>query len=206
MKYFLQIVVLCVGLCNFIAVSANPDAENLAKSTVDKVLQVIRAEKAEFEADPSKLYALVDNVVLPNFDFERMSKLVLAQNWNTANADQKSRFIQEFRALIVRTYARSLLDYTDQEIKFLPSRDNGERRTTVRTEVTKPGTNKAIPIDYEMYLPNDLWKVYDVKVDSVSLVMNYRSSYADEIRKNGLDALIDQLKNKSADAMKSGAK
>lgn len=206
MKYFLQIVALCVGLCQFVSVSANPDAENLARSTVDKVLQVIRTEKTEFEADPSKLYALVDDVVLPNFDFERMSKLVLAQNWNNATDDQKSRFIQEFRALIVRTYARSLLDYTDQEIKFLPSRSNGDRRATIRTEVVKPGTNKAIPIDYEMYLPNDQWKVYDVKVDSVSLVMNYRSSYADEIRKNGLDALIDQLRNKSADAMKSGAR
>lgn len=187
-------------------VQANPDAENLAKSTVDQVLQVIRAEKSAFEADPSKLYALVDKVVLPNFDFERMSKLVLAQNWNSASDDQKKRFAKEFRALIVRTYARSLLDYTDQEVKFLPSRDEDERRTVVRTEVLKPGTSKAIPIDYEMYLPSNQWKVYDVKVDGVSLVMNYRSSYAEEIRKNGLDGLIEQLKNKSEDAMKAGSK
>jgi phospholipid transport system substrate-binding protein len=185
---------------------ANPDAENLAKSTVDKVLQIIRAEKSAFEADPSKLYTLVDETVLPHFDFERMSKLVLAQNWNSASDDQKKRFSKEFRALIVRTYARSLLDYTDQEVKFLPSRNEDERRATIRTEVVKPGTSKAIPIDYEMYLPNAQWKVYDVKVDGVSLVMNYRSSYAEEIRKNGLDGLIEQLKNKSADAMKAGAK
>ncbi|MEY3221089.1 MAG: hypothetical protein RIT27_2446 [Pseudomonadota bacterium] len=206
MKHFLQMVVLCAGLLHVLPVFANADAEDLVKSTVDKVLQVLREEKAEFEADPSKLYALVDNVVLPHFDFEKMSKLVLAQNWNTASASQRAQFIQEFRALIVRTYARSLLDYTNQEIKFLASRSESERRATIRTEVVKPGTNKAVPIDYEMYLPNDQWKVYDVKVDSVSLVMNYRSSYAEEIRNNGLDNLIEQLKNKSADEMKPGAK
>jgi phospholipid transport system substrate-binding protein len=206
MKHLFQSFLICFSLISFSPAQANPDAENLAKSTVDKVLQVIRTEKSAFEADPSKLYALVDNVVLPNFDFERMAKLVLAQNWNAANDDQKSRFIKEFRALIVRTYARSLLDYTDQEVKFLPSRSEDDRRATVRTEVVKPGTNKAIPIDYDMYLPKNQWKVYDVKVDGVSLVMNYRSSYAEEIRKSGLDGLIDQLKNKSADAMKSGAK
>lgn len=185
---------------------ANPEAENLAKSTVDKVLQILRTEKASFEADPSKLYNLVDEIVLPHFDFERMSKLVLAQNWNSASDDQKKRFTKEFRALIVRTYARSLLDYTDQEVKFLPSRNEDDRRVTIRTEVIKPSTNKAIPIDYEMYLPSTQWKVFDVKVDGVSLVMNYRNSYAEEIRKNGLDALIEQLKNKSTDAMKTGAK
>lgn len=185
---------------------ANPEAENLAKSTVDKVLQVIRAEKPAFEAEPSKLYSLVDEVVLPHFDFERMSKLVLAQNWNSASDDQKDRFAKEFRALIVRTYARSLLDYTDQEVKFLPARNEGDNRTTIRTEVVKPGTTKPIPIDYDMYFIKNQWKVYDVKVDGVSLVMNYRSSYTEEIRKSGLDGLIDQLKNKSADAMKAGAK
>ncbi len=206
MKHLFQSLFLCFGLMSFLPAQANPDAENLAKSTVDKVLQVIRAEKSAFEADPSKLYALVDDVVLPNFDFERMAKLVLAQNWNAANDDQKARFIKEFRALIVRTYARSLLDYTDQEVKFLPSRSEDDRRVTIRTEVVKPGTSKAIPIDYDMYLPSAQWKVYDVKVDGVSLVMNYRSSYAEEIRKNGLDGLISQLKTKSADAMKSGAK
>jgi phospholipid transport system substrate-binding protein len=205
MKFFKVLLIGFIMSCSSF-VYANPEAENLAKTTVDKVLQVIRAEKSEFEADPSKLYALVDEVVLPNFDFERMSKLVLAQNWNSATADQKKRFAKEFRALIVRTYARSLLDYTDQEIKFLPSRNDDERRATVRTEVTKPGTSKSIPIDYEMYLPSNQWKVYDVKVDGVSLVMNYRSSYAEEIRKNGLDGLIEQLKNKSSDAMKAGSK
>jgi len=182
---------------------ANPDPETLVKSSVDKVTQVLRQEKSSFKKEPAKLYKLVDELVLPHFDFERMSRLVLAQNWNTATDAQKARFVTEFRNLIVRTYALSLLDYSNEQVRFLPIRGEvASKRVTVRTEVVKPGSSKAIPIDYDMYLPKDAWKVYDVKVDAVSLVLNYRNSYAEEIRKEGLDTLINSLATKTADAIK----
>lgn len=185
-----------------VAVQAAPTSpEALVKQTVDQVLTTLRDKKEEFKQQPGKLYQLVDTEVLPHFDFDRMSRLVLAQNWKTATPAQQEKFVKEFRTLIVRTYALSLLNYTDETISYLPMEgDPSSRKVTMRTEITKPGSTQKLPIEYKMYLPKDKWQVYDVTVDNISLVLNYRQSYADEIRRNGLDKLITDMAKKNAEA------
>jgi len=168
--------------------------ESVANETIDRV----KAEKQAIKKNPKHIHKLVNELVLPHFDFERMSKWALGKHWRKANKDQRTKFINEFRVLLVRTYATSLAEYTDQVIKFLPFR--GKLKSgdvTVRSEVEQPG-GFPIPIDYKLHLKGDSWKVYDVKIDDISLVANYRSSFSKEIRKKGLDTLIKTLAEKNA--------
>lgn len=190
--------IACAFLFNAVAF-ATEAPEALVKKTTDQILQALKSHENK---DKALVFKLVDEIVLPHFDFERMSKLVLAKSWKTASTEQRERFVEEFRALIVRTYATALLDYTDEKVHFLSSLgDVSKRRVTIRTQVKKPGSSIQIPIYYEMYLPKDEWKVYDVKVDNVSLVTTYRGAYKERIKKEGLDKLIETLAQKSEDAL-----
>lgn len=172
-----------------------PDA--LVRDTTDKVLQRFTAERAALEQDHMRLYALVDELVLPHFDFERMSRLVLGRYWSDANEAQQARFVDEFRTLLVRTYATALFEYTGQPIRYkaVQINDKGDR-ALVRTEIVV-GAGPAVPMHYRLALNDDHWKVYDITVDNVSLVTNYRASYSRVVQSQGMQALIDSLAEKN---------
>ncbi|HET8700603.1 MAG TPA: ABC transporter substrate-binding protein, partial [Nitrococcus sp.] len=123
-----------------------------------------------------------------------MSRFVLAQNWQRAEPDQRRRFVAEFRQLLVRTYGKSLSEYSNQTVEFEPMHsDPSSGRVTVSSKI-KQADGPPIALDYKLYKKQgDGWKVYDVIIEGVSLVQNYRSSFGSEIRRNGLDALIAQL-------------
>jgi phospholipid transport system substrate-binding protein len=130
-----------------------------------------------------------------------MSRLVLGKHWRRASAEERRQFVEQFRYLLVRTYATAMLDYSEDPIIFLPFRDDvAATETTVRTEVDPPGSN-PVPIDYSVYFVNGVWKVYDVSIDGVSLVVNYRSSFANEIRsEGGVAGLIAKLQERNQQA------
>lgn len=189
---------LVVGLCY---AQAAPAPDQLVKTTTDRILQLIKANRTEYTRDHQKLYAMVDKEVLPHFDFRAMSRQVLAQNWRTATPEQQERFMKEFRDLLVRTYATALLKYNDEEIRYHPVRANAEdKQVLIRTEVIQGGGGQPVPINYSFFRTDAGWKVYDVSVASVSLVTNYRATYADKVRAQGLDALIASI----ADANRRG--
>lgn len=173
----------------------------LARQTTQKTLQTIREHRDELKRNPSMIYDLVKELVLPHFDFELMSRLVLAQNWRTATPDQRKRFVDEFRRLLVRTYGRSLSAYSGQTVEFEPMRsDSSSRRVTVSATIKQPD-GPPIALDYKLYKTHDAgWKVYDVYVAGVSLVLNYRNSFSSEIAHNGLDALIEQLARRNSES------
>lgn len=167
--------------------------QELVQRTAEEMLTKLRVEKQVIEQHPERIYELVNQIVLPHFDFERMSSWVLGKHWRTATPAQKERFMTEFRTLLVRTYAKSLSEYTDSKISYLPMRPSPqEDQVKVRTEVDQPG-GFPIPIDYELRRQGDTWKVIDVTIDGVSLVTNYRSTFATQIRQDGLDKLITVL-------------
>ncbi len=171
----------------------------LVKETAETIMERIRVERSVIDEQPEHLYALVDEVVLPHFDFEKMSQWVLGKYWRKADTEQRERFISEFRALLVRTYAKALADNSDQQVDYLPLRAKPtDTDVTVNTEVPQEG-GFPIPINYSMYLKGDAWKVYDVDIDGISLVANYRTSFAKEVRSNGIDALIEKLASRSVD-------
>ena len=173
------------------ATAASP--QDVVQNASDRMIAALKAEREVIKADPARLYPLVEEIVLPHFDFERMSRWVLGKHWRTASDSQKAAFVNEFRALLVRTYATAMAEYRDQEIFYLPFKaGSAADDATVRSEIRAPGA-PPIPVSYNLYLTNNQWKVYDVVIDGVSMVANYRSTFSHEIRQGGLDGLITKL-------------
>jgi phospholipid transport system substrate-binding protein len=177
--------------------AAAEEAQQLVVDTSTRVLERLKQDREKLLGKPDLIYPLVEDLVLPHFDFERMSIWVLGKNWRKADRQQQQQFVEQFRTLLVRTYAKALLEYTEQKLNYLPLHAEADaKRVTVRTEVTQPG-GVNIPINYSMFL-NDHWKVYDISVDGVSLVTNYRSTFASEIRQGGIDKLLARLAEMNA--------
>lgn len=175
-----------------------PDA--LIKTTVKDVVSVIKADKDIQAGDLQKTLALVDAKVLPHFDFERMTQLAVGKYWRTATPEQKQALTREFRNMLVRTYTKVFSVYRDQviEVKPLKMADDATE-ITVQTTISKPGT-PAIPVNYEMRKGADSWKVFDIYIEGVSMVMNYRGTFASQIQESGIDGLIKTLSDKNANA------
>lgn len=194
---------LLAGLLSMTAWAVDPTPDQLAKSTTQEVLAILKADKDIQGGNVQKVYDLVEAKVLPHFDFNRMTQLAVGRYWNAANPRQKQALVKEFRALLVRTYATSLTAFSNQTIDFKPfSMKPDETEVTVQTEVKQPG-GKPIPINYDMHKTPFGWKVYDVSIDGVSLVINYRSSFANTIRQSGIDGLISMMEAKSKSLEKS---
>lgn len=204
-KYFINKAIVAllmlfsmIGLSSFAVAEEMPVPQALVKASSDKMMQSLRDNKAQLEADPDFIYGLVTDVLMPHFDFEKMAKLALGKNWRGLSAAQQIRFTDEFRLLLIRTYSTAMLEYSDQEIRFLPFRDDVKtKRVQVDMDIIQKG-GPAIPMSLSLYQnKNDEWKVYDVKIDGISLVTNYRSTFATEIRNDGINNLIERLASKN---------
>lgn len=194
LKSLVANVVVALILLGAPPLQAAEEAQQLVIDTSTKVLERLKDDREKLQANSELIYPLVEDLVLPHFDFERMSVWVLGKNWRKADKQQQQQFVDEFRTLLVRTYAKALLEYTDQSINYLPFHaEENAKRVTVRTEIAQPG-GVNIPINYSMFLNQEgKWKVYDISVDGVSLVTNYRTSFASEIRQGGIDKLLARL-------------
>ena len=178
-----------------IAIESNP--QELIRQTADQLLSQIQANSEQYQQDPDKLYALVDEVVVPHFDFDIMVDLALGKYKSKISAEQRPLLINEFRVLLVRTYGKALLEYNDQEIIYLPTEGSMEDGDVmVKTEIEQDG-GFPIPLNYSLKAGQQGWKVYDISVDDISLVTNYRSSFARQIKKNGVDGLIKKLRDRN---------
>ena len=200
LRTFFLLLAMIVGV-NAPATAANDIAPDvLARTTTQEVLEILKKDKELQNGNTAKLYQLVEAKILPNFDFNRMTQLALGKNWPRATAQQKQALVTEFRNLLVRTYSSSLTAFTNQTVDFKPLvAPAGATEVVVRSEIRQPG-GQPIPIDYAMYKTAFSWKVYDVTIDSVSLVTNYRSTFANTIRQSGIDGLIQTLAAQSARA------
>ncbi|MBV60473.1 MlaC/ttg2D family ABC transporter substrate-binding protein [Abyssibacter profundi] len=171
--------------------------DELARNTANALLEELKTNKESFKQNPEQLYAVVDRIVLPHFDFDYVSKLVLARYWRKATPEQRTRFQQAFRSQLVSFYGDALLDYSDETVRWedAPVPEDATD-VTVKSEIVPKGGD-PIQISYATHLTDGQWKVYDVTVDGISLVTNYRGQFAAEIRRNGLDALIQRLESES---------
>jgi len=196
---------MLVGLLAISTQAAELPPDQLAKNTTQEVLDILRTDKDIQSGNVKKAYELVEARVLPHFDFNRMTQLAVGKHWNAASPQQKQALVKEIRSLLVRTYATSLTEFSNQTVDFKPLNMRPEdAQVTVKTEIKQPG-GKPIPIDYEMYKTSFGWKVFDVAIDGVSLVINYRSSFANTIRQSGIDGLIATLEAKSRNQDKATA-
>jgi len=191
------ILFLLAGLLPLASRAADTPPDVLARNTTQEVLAILKADKDIQSGNVQKVHALVEAKVLPHFDFNRMTQLAVGKHWNGASPKQKQALVKEFRSLLVRTYATSLTAFSNQTVDFKPfTMKPDDTDVTVYTEIKQPG-GKPIPINYDMYKTAFGWKVYDVSIDGVSLVINYRSSFANTIRQSGIDGLIAMLEAKS---------
>lgn len=193
----LSVFVLIAGFFQQPVMAGDSAPEQLIKKTADEVLSIIKSRAQEFQQDPAKLYAMVDEKVLLHFDFDRMTDLALGRYKVKVSKEQKPQLVNEFRQLLVRTYGKALLQYNDQVIKYLPMRgslDKGD--VSIRTEIEQKG-GFPIPLNYEVYKKENGWKVYDISVDGISLVSNYRSTFSRKIKEAGVDGLIKSLQERN---------
>jgi len=198
--------VCLMGLWATAAFADTNAAEKLVRDTGQKVLQILSDNKDKIKDDPQFLYKLVNEVIVPNVDFTAMSKLVLAKYWRTANDAQRQRFVAEFKGMLVRTYTNSLSEYAgNTDIHYLKSVDrNDGNYVTVYTEIVQSGKTN-IPVDYSLHQTDAGYKIYDVVIEGLSLVKNYRTSFAKQIADTSLDALIEDMAQKNAQGQVANA-
>ncbi len=182
------------------ASTVDESAMNLVKTTSDEVLAAIKDNSEKIKSDPKIVNALVEKIVLPHIDFQTMSKLVLAVNWRKATAVQQAAFTQEFRELLVRTYSKSLGEYDGQKVSYFPMRpETDPKEALVRTEI-QAKSGMPIPVAYRLRKNEQgTWKIIDVVIDEVSLVTNYRNTFAQDVPRVGIDGLIKQLRQSNAE-------
>jgi phospholipid transport system substrate-binding protein len=195
----------CVAilLITFIAAAAAEDLHPAAVvviQTVDEMQTRMRAEREALQQDQSRVNQLVEEIVLPHLDFEYISASVLGKHWRTASDDQRQRFREAFKSLLLSIYAKALVDNMDSKIEFEPVRAASDATdVTVRSSIPQE-SEFPLPINYSMELICNEWKVYDVEIDGLSLVTNYRTSFAKEINQSSLENLIKILSDSRKEA------
>ena len=179
-----------------------PDA--LVKDVTQEVIAIVKQDKDIQSGNTKKTIVLVEQKVLPHFNFTRMTALAMGINWRKATPDQQKMLVDQFRTLLVRTYSTALSSYRNQVIEFKPLRAQaGDGNVVVRSEVKQSGT-EPVSIDYSLEKTPAGWKVYDVVVGGVSLVTTYRDTFANEVRNGGVDGLIKNLDSKNRQLEKKG--
>jgi phospholipid transport system substrate-binding protein len=198
-RLVLALAVLLLSLGARAQAGTAPDV--LVKNVTLEVVDLIAKDKEIRAGNRAKLVGLIEEKVLPHFNFVSMTALAVGQNWRKASAEQKQRLADEFKTLLVRTYASALAAYSEQKFDFRPLRAKPtDTDVTVQVRVLQPGA-QPVPIDYSMEKTASGWKVYDVMVGGVSLVANYRTEFTSVVRASGIDGLIKDLtaKNRSLD-------
>ena len=191
---FLLGLIIAVWINNAMAAIA-PD--ELVKKTADEVLTAVKTDKDIQSGDQKKIFALAEEKILPYFNFDRVSRMVLGKYWREASTEQKAAFQREFRSLLLRTYASALSKYRNQTIEFKPLRMGAnDTNVTVQTQIIQSG-GQPISVDYALEKAGESWKVYDIAIEGVSLVTNYRGQFSNEIRQSGIDGLIETLNEKN---------
>jgi phospholipid transport system substrate-binding protein len=178
------------------AVSAMPGATAQVQGTVDKVIALLKNK----ELDRTERREMLGSLIRKRFDFRTMSRHVLAKNWKKATSDERKRFVSLFSDLLERTYMERLEAYTDEKVEYLNEKVK-EYRAIVNTIIVTKSAD--IPIRYKMALKGDEWFIYDVVIEEVSLIRNYRSSYREIVLKEGIDGLLKRLEDKVSEMKKS---
>lgn len=161
----------------------------------------VRMQEPGFTQDFRKINAFVNEVIYPHVDFDVISQLVLGKLWKEATQVEKDSFKKEFQILLVRTYSRAFVEFKDWSVRFLPVTKEDNKKAMVKTEILQPGL-QPIAVNYRMHNVGGHWMVYDISIEGVSLVTNYRTSFKNEVERSGsLKEVIDQLAKRNSEAL-----
>jgi phospholipid transport system substrate-binding protein len=218
-KELLRYGLLLLGVSAFGAsaqasVAASVSPHQMLEEVTQQLITTLKAEQAAIEQQHERLYELVERVLLPHVDLGVMSRYVLGKYWRDASETQREQFSSEFKNLMVRFYVSALLDDpkklgelladSDNLISYLPvETDESTNKTRVRAEVHMPNGGPRVPVSFNLFLKEGHWLIYDVNVDGISLVSNYRSSFATEMRSGGIDKLIESLARRNEELLQA---
>lgn len=188
--------VACLGgvLAAGAAVAAPVPPDQLVRETTERIQQEIQDREKEFRANPKKLYAYVDRAIVPRFDTRYIAQLILARHWKGATPDQRARFEVAFKNMLVHSYANAIVDYYDSiKAEWQPLRMAPDAKdVTVQSRLLREN-GRPLPIGFAMRLKDGEWKIYDIIIENLSLITSFRSQVNSEIKRSGLDALIQKL-------------
>lgn len=187
-----------IALCTAFAAAAQTlGPDELVRTVTNDILETVQADKDLQAGDRKKALALAEQKVLPHIDFRYAVQLAVGKGWSAATPEQQEKLVAEFRAMLVRIYSSSIGAYRGQTMRVLPLKYSpSDTDVTVRNQYIKPGT-PALSVEYLMRRTGDTWKIYDIVVGGVSLVLTYRSEFDQVMRQSGVDGLIARLVEKN---------
>lgn len=207
MKRFLSAAIFLLTVAGLPSIGrAEVLPDRIAHEVTDQIVKRIKANREVYAKDYKKLYATVDELILPHFDFRKMAQQVLGLPWRGATEEQRARFTAEFRELLVRTYGTALLKYTNEEIVYQPLKIGpNDPIAVVRSQIKRSDGAPPIAINYSFYRKDGNWKIYDMAIEGPSVVTTYQRVYAERLQKEGLDALIAHLAQENQRAPGAGS-
>ena len=171
---------------------------DVVKGASDELASRLDGRKDELRQDREALYALIDEILLPRFDRDYAAQLVLGRHWRDAKPEQRRRFIEAFYRTLLHRYADGVLEYDEDNVEILPWRGSEEdKRTTVRT-IVKLDDGTRVPVHYALVRRDTGWKMFDVNIEGISYVRNFRAEMHSEIQEKGLKAVIERLEREAA--------
>jgi phospholipid transport system substrate-binding protein len=181
-----------------LALAQEPAPDALIRRLSEDVLAAMRADPELRAGNPAKIVPFVEEKILPHFDFARATQIAMGLSWRSATAEQREELTREFSALLVRTYTAAVANSRDSEVVVSPLRVRpSDTEVTVRSQVRRPG-EQPVSFEYEMERTSTGWKVYDLRIEGISLMGTYRTAFADEVRNNGVEGLIQTLSGKNS--------
>jgi phospholipid transport system substrate-binding protein len=202
MNFLLRIIALCISGSVATAAAQGLGPEELVQKVTEEVMTAIKSDKQLAAGDKQKAMKVAEEKVLPYIDFEEATRLAVGRAWPQATPEQKKKLVSEFRNMLVRTYSNAIEAYQGQTLKVMPSRggkEDAKDEATVRTQFTRAG-GKPLPIEFQMRKTGETWKVYDISVEGISLVLTYRSEFDSVVKQDGIDGLIKRLTEKNSPA------
>jgi phospholipid transport system substrate-binding protein len=207
-RFFLRFLLSSILAALSLSTQASAQTESpeaVVRSAAEQVLESIDGRRDELKANPEELRELVNTVFLPRFDRSYAAYLVLGRYGRAASADQRSRFTEALYEYMLNRYANGLLSYTSDRLEILPYQGTpGEERATVRTFV-RLNDGRRIPVNYDLRLGNEGWRVFDISIEGISYVRNLRSQLGEEIDQKGLESVISRLLAESAPSQDGSA-
>ena len=200
-----RIKLVCLSLVSFLFLSAMSvsayagDPTNLMKQTIDKVIQILKNKELKIPEKANERRAAIRKVVGERFDFEEMAKRSLALHWKKRTSEERNEFVPLFSDLLERSYIKKIESYTDEKILYTGEKTDGEYAVVDTKIITK--RNVETPIEYRLLNKNDKWEVYDVVIEGVSLVNNYRNQFNKIIRRDSYEELVKRMKNKQEEEL-----
>ena len=202
MNFLLRIIALCLFGFTAAALAQALGPEELVQKVTEEVMTSIKSDKQLAAGDKQKAMKVAEEKVLPYIDFEEATRLAVGRAWSQATPEQRKKLVSEFRNMLVRTYSNAIEAYQGQTLKVMPSRggkQDAKDEATVRTQFTRAG-GKPLPIEFQMRKTGETWKVYDIAVEGISLVLTYRSEFDSVVKQDGIDGLIKRLTEKNSPA------